>query len=487
MQGLLKVFEKQASINKNKTAIICGGKKLSYEELYFKAYNLSLFFKKEGLKLGEKIVVKSEETPLYWVIYFATLLSDGVFVALDKNISDNTFDNVVKELGGCFAYVANSKNEISNDKYYSYEKLLEESKELPTHKDFNLYHDIEAGRLIQIIYTTGTTGKAKGVKLPYQRQLISSTYCDELPYNQDTTIAVIAPLDHTFANGMTTTALLHGSTVIQFNDLSNLETFYDELEKYNVNSFALTPSAIKYLSIISYDYFKNVCSKAIFFQIGGEKFSRSSQEDLLTLAPNARLFIGYAATECGFIGFYEFSKYGPTDNRVRSFIGAPEISLFDDKLEPIGNERNVSGFIGIKKNFEYLGYCGSTSKDLILKNDFIVLSDYGHIDDDGFLCLDGRDGETIVSGGYKINPVEVENVALKYEGIDDCVCYGITNDIFGKIVALDIVSKTGVDKNDLNNHLLKYLEVNKLPKIISVVDKIERNKMGKIDRKFYRR
>lgn len=487
MDGILKLFEKQASLNRNKTAIVCGGEKLSYEDLYFKAFCLSIFFKNEGLKPDDKVIIKCTDTPYYWVIYFATLLADGVFVSLDKNIPDNAFINIVNELGGCFAYISASKIESCNFRYLSYENIIAQTDYALTKKEFNLYHDIEPDKLTQIIYTTGTTGKAKGVKWSYKYQLDSSFDHSELPYNKSTIIAIIAPLDHTLANGRTITTILHGGTVLQFNDLTDLEYFYKTVQNYRVNSFALTPSAIKYLSLISYEYFKNVCLDSKYFEIGGEKMPINSQKELMNLAPNARLFIGYAATECGPIGFYEFSKNGATENRVRKIDEGPEILLFNDKYESIGTPKNITGYIGIKKNFKHLGYHDSLLGNLIIKNDFIILSDYGHIDDEGFLCLDGRDGETIISGGYKINPAEVESVCLKYANIDDCVCYGISDDIFGKIVALDVVCKESVDKNKLNDYLLKSLEVNKMPKIINFVNKIERNKMGKIDRKFYKR
>ena len=487
MEGLLKIFEKQASINKDKIAIVCGGKKLSYEEIYFKAYDLSIFFKNEGLKFGDKVIIKSEETPYYWAIYFATLLADGVFISLDKNIPDNSFLSNINELGGCFVYISNSHISNSDYKHFSYEEIISKTKTSVMDRKYDLYHDIEPDRLTQIIYTTGTTGKSKGVKWPYNYQLESSFDHKELPYNQNTIIAIVAPMDHTLANGRTMTTILNGGTVLQFNDLLNLEFFYNQLDKYGVNSFVLTPSAIKYLSLISYEHFKRACRNSIFFEIGGEKMPKNSQESLLQLAPNAQLFIGYAATECGPIGFYEFSKFGTTDNRVRKVDDKPEFILFNENYESIGTPKNINGYIGIKKNFKYLGYYNSLITNLQIKDGYIILSDYGHIDEDGFLCLDGRDGETIISGGYKINPIEVENVCLKYNGVDECVCYGTSNEIFGKIVTLDVVCNSSIDKNELNDFLLKNLEINKVPKIINFVDKIEKNKMGKIDRKFYRR
>lgn len=487
MEGLLKIFEQQVLLNKNKTAIICGGQKLSYEGLYFKSYSLSIFFKNEGIKAGDKVFVKVEETPFYWAIYFATLLAGGVFVALDKNIPDNTFCNIVKELDGCFAYISNSMNENCNYKHFSYEEVISHSDEnLPRNKIYNLYHDIEPDRLVQIIFTTGTTGNSKGVMLPYDYSLESAFECEELPYNQNTVMAIVAPLDHAMAN-RALTVLLHSGTAIQFNNLSNPEFFYEQVITNNVNSFVLSPSAIKYLSLISSDLFKQICENAEFFEIGGEKMPEKNQEELLLLAPKARIFIGYASTECGPIGFYEFSKYGTTENRVGKLNGNPGIALFDDNYNMIDVKKDISGHIGIKKRYKYLGYYNSSTPNLLVKDNYIVLTDYGHIDDEGFLCLDGRDGETIISGGYKINPVEVENICLKHDLVDECVCYGITNDIFGKIVALDVVCKKPLDIKDLNEHLLKYLEINKMPKVINIVDKIAKNKMGKIDRKFYKR
>jgi malonyl-CoA/methylmalonyl-CoA synthetase len=123
----------------------------------------------------------------------------------------------------------------------------------------------------------------------------------------------------------------------------------------------------------------------------------------------------------------------------------------------------------------------------VLKDNVITLSDYGYIDEEGFVCLLGRAGDVIISGGQKINPTEVEDCALKSGLFTECVCYGQSDEIFGKVVKLLVVMKQGVkyDEFAIKKYLIDSLENFKVPQIIEEVDHVERNKNGKIDRKFY--
>ena len=118
----------------------------------------------------------------------------------------------------------------------------------------------------------------------------------------------------------------------------------------------------------------------------------------------------------------------------------------------------------------------------------VLMSDYGYKDEEGFLCLSGRAGDVIISGALKINPLEVENAAMGSGEFQECVCFGKKDEIFGQKVALYVVMKKGVpfNKVSIRKYLASKMEKFKVPKVIEEVDKIERNKVGKINRKYYK-
>jgi fatty-acyl-CoA synthase len=65
----------------------------------------------------------------------------------------------------------------------------------------------------------------------------------------------------------------------------------------------------------------------------------------------------------------------------------------------------------------------------------------GYLDDEGFLYLTGRKGQTIISGGVNIYPKEVENLLMQHDSIEDCFVFPLPDDEYGEIVAAGILLK----------------------------------------------
>jgi acyl-coenzyme A synthetase/AMP-(fatty) acid ligase len=125
----------------------------------------------------------------------------------------------------------------------------------------------------------------------------------------------------------------------------------------------------------------------------------------------------------------------------------------------------------------------------VLRDDTLFTSDIGMIDEQGLLHLQGREDDIINVGGFKVAPTEVEEVALSFPDIEDCVCIPVDNMITGKALKLLVVMKTGCPlvKKTLALFLKTKLESYKIPLIYQQVEFVHRTFNGKIDRKYYKR
>ena len=171
-----------------------------------------------------------------------------------------------------------------------------------------------------ILFTTGTTGKSKGVVHRNTFFLDNSLNLEYLPYDKDTIMLLSTPPNHVFAIGRVSAVLVNRGTVVYVNGLSNLLDFYNALEKYNVNSLALTPSLLNYVITFTIEELIKYQKQLRYIELGGEKLSYARQIEYIKLFPYTRLFTTYASTETGIVTAYEFSKYGPSDNRVGPII-----------------------------------------------------------------------------------------------------------------------------------------------------------------------
>ena len=298
---------------------------------------------------------------------------------------------------------------------------------------------------------------------------------------------ISSPLNHIFAIGRSFAAITFGGSLVVTDGLANLEQFYKYIEEEKVNSFILSPSAINYLLALSKDELLKNLNQYVFFEIGGEKLLKSNQESYTSIFKGVRLFNGYASTESGQIGVYEFSKYGPTENRVG--VMKDTIKFIDENGNFFRADKEHPGYIVSEADWAMKYYYKDEEETKKVKKDnYIIMSDYGYEDDEGFLCLSGRAGDVIITGAYKVNPTDVENVAMESGLIQECVCIGKKDEIFGKKVALLVVMKEGVpfDKFQIKKFISNKLEKHMVPKTIIEVEKIQRNRNGKIDRKYYR-
>lgn len=96
----------------------------------------------------------------------------------------------------------------------------------------------------------------------------------------------------------------------------------------------------------------------------------------------------------------------------------------------------------------------------------------------------GRQGDVIESGGNKISPIEIEEVAITCDIVEDCACIPVDNELLGKEPKLFVVMKKGCsfDYASIYQFLNGKLEKYKVPRIIEEIDVIPRTFNGKIKR-----
>ncbi|HEY8573040.1 AMP-binding protein [Phenylobacterium sp.] len=119
--------------------------------------------------------------------------------------------------------------------------------------------------------------------------------------------------------------------------------------------------------------------------------------------------------------------------------------------------------------------------------DYFTMGDVGYFDEDGYLFLTGRNAETIISGGVNIYPQEVDNEMIKHEAVADSSTVGVPDDQWGEQVRGVIMLKPGYEPTpELEQEILAFARANlpgfKVPKKIDFVTDLPRSEAGKIMR-----
>ncbi len=172
-------------------------------------------------------------------------------------------------------------------------------------------------------------------------------------------------------------------------------------------------------------------------------------------------------------------------------VGKRPVLLGSKILDEAGNEcpPGVPGRIYHQLppggGFTYYKDEAKTQKSRV--GDYFPLGDMGYFDEDGYLFLTGRDAETIISGGVNIYPQEIDNELIKHEAVADSATVGVPHDEWGEQVKAVILLKPGYTPSDLlAQEILAFardsLPAFKVPRSLDFVTDLPRSEAGKIQR-----
>jgi O-succinylbenzoic acid--CoA ligase len=118
-----------------------------------------------------------------------------------------------------------------------------------------------------------------------------------------------------------------------------------------------------------------------------------------------------------------------------------------------------------------------------IEDGFYYTGDIGFVDADGYLFIEARRTDLIVTGGENVNPNEVEKRLTEHDDILDAAVFPLKDDEWGEMVAAAIVlknNKSDIDFDELHQFLKEDLAGYKIPKKIFVEEKLPRNELGKV-------
>ncbi len=467
----------------DRKAVIADGKWLTYAELWRDIQGFAAYIRGFGFERGSRIVVKAEPSVWFAVSAMAIHLSGNVQVPLEKTIGPGGLDGVVEELSAAMI-ISNIETGTGVPRVDSNEVCaIAEA----NYRD-GLEFDFPTPDMIcDIMFTTGTTGKSKGV-MESHRAVVAVTenvqYGAEIP--EDNVYLVPAPINHASAIRKLYVSLLTGTTVVLLDGFANVRRFYACIEKYGVTSILMPPAAVRMLLVLSAAELSKYSGQLHHIHTGSAAFPEADKEKLCTLLPDTRLYFAYGSSEAGCVSMYDYSKH----RGLVSCVGKPNknahIFIVDDDHQEIQSSRERQGLIAISGPVVMDGYFNEPELTKgVLEDGVVYTNDMGYIDENGYIFMLGRRGDVISIGGLKIAPTEVENIVLRYPGIAECACFAVADRMGGSIPKLNIVPERGcqIDVKALREHMAKHLEAFKIPKLVEIVEEIPKTANGKIDRK----
>jgi len=344
--------------------------------------------------------------------------------------------------------------------------------------------------LADIMYTTGTTGKAKGVMVSHGALLATAeNYETGFAMGKDTVLAVPGPLNHVNALRKLYLTVKCGSTIVILNGLLSMKAFFHALDTKEVNALCLPPASLRMIWHFSGEKLAEYADQIKFVECSTAPLSEEDKETLCRQLPGSRLYNNYGLSECGAMVMYDFHAYpGKPSGCVGRPVGNAHVILVDEDRKEIEATKAHPGLIANAGPINMLGYWHDpTLTKEVMADGYVYTNDLGYFDADGFLYLVGRKDDTINIGGRKVEPSEVEEVALKTGILEECICVPVPDPITENALELYVVLKAGeeFDEEKILGFLNQHLNAYQVPKKVAPIDAVPKNYVGKPDRKAF--
>ena len=490
-------IEKAAKLYPNKPAIICNDSKFTYSQSFQRIKKFTNFLQKKGLKKGDVISIIHFNCHYYYEIYFAASLCGLILNSINFRLSAQEILYILKN-SDTKLLIAHSKYEKELNKIKDkipqiiwtdrdYEKIIESYDENIEEIDFDDSH------IAHLYYTSGTTGKPKGVMLTHKNVCFHSICAiGEFCINDEDNWLHAAPMFH-LADAWSTFAFTGVGAKHTFLNDFDVEKVFELIEKEKVTISNMVPTMLNLL----------VNSNKI------ENYDLSSLRVILSggapIAPELVKRI-MEKFKCDYIQTYGMTETSPyltvsilkdhlkklppeeqfkfKARTGREFLGV-KLRVVNDKGEDvIPNDKEI-GEIIVKGDIVTPGYWknGEETKKAI-KNGWLHTGDMATIDKEGYVNIVDRKKDIIITGGENVYSTEVENVIYEHPAVLEVAVIGVPDKKWGEAVKAIVVLKDGMNttEQEIIDFVKSKIARYKAPKSVDFVKELPKTGSGKIQK-----
>lgn len=322
-----------------------------------------------------------------------------------------------------------------------------------------------------MIYTSGTTGTPKGVWSGLLTEADAAALLaeerDQWGFRADDVHLVASPLHHSAPMRFAAGTLLAGGSVVLPGHFT-AEGFADAVTRHQPTSAFLVPAHLQRLFAPDAPPVPDVSSFRLLVHAGAPCPTRLKERALATF-PEGSVWEFYGSTEAQFTACSadEWRERPGTVGRARA---GRRLSVDDD--------RTIWCTMPPHARFEYWGDAAKTAA--AWRGDACTVGDLGRLDDDGYLYLEGRRSDLVITGGVNVYPLEVERVLLDHPAVHEVAVFGVEDEQWGQRLCAAVVGE--LTAGDITGWLSERVAPHKRPKTVVTVDALPRNSMGKVSR-----
>ena len=341
--------------------------------------------------------------------------------------------------------------------------------------------------MTMLVGTGGTTGRPKGVMLTgHNIETMTAITLMSYPFEGRPVYLALAPLTHAAGVLCFPIMALGGEVVIM--PKPDLGIFLEHVQKHKVTHTFLPPTLI-YMLLEHLDLATTNLGSLQCFWYGAAPISPTRLEEAITkIGPVMAQLFGQSEAPMMISTMAPKDHFGP-DGAIAterlSSAGRPSplvtVGVMDGKGQLLG--RGERGEVVIRSSLVMAGYFKNPQASAEASaHGWHHTGDIGYLDEDNFLFIVDRAKDMIITGGFNVYSVEVEQALMAYPGIQDCGVIGLPDDKWGERVVAVVQPHQGavIDGAEVMAFVKARIGSVKTPKEILVWEDLPRSKVGKV-------
>jgi acyl-CoA synthetase (AMP-forming)/AMP-acid ligase II/acyl carrier protein len=338
----------------------------------------------------------------------------------------------------------------------------------------------EGGELAEILYTSGTTGRPKGVAVSHENIL----FHDPPPERDGAAEAERSAFVHAFPVGTNAgqevlrMPLRRADRIAVVLPVFDPDRFCALVAQHRVRRLQLVP-AMAEMILASGALDRHDLSSVERVTLSSAPASPALIEKIADALPGAEVWNTYALTEAGTARTLMVHD-GTRPGSVGRGVGGTEVRVVGedgDDLPP-----GDVGEVWLRRPGSPLRhyYRDPVATAETFPDGWVRTGDMGYLDDEGYLYLVDRKEDLVITGGLNVSSIEVEGVLGEHPAVAEAAVFGIPHDVLGQDVAAAVVLRAAADERELQAFVRHRLAEHKTPHRVFVVDELPRNPSGKV-------
>lgn len=468
------------------TAIVDGGRRVTYRELGENVSRMMTVLRNLGVGEGTRVAVFAQNSIQFIEIWLAVPMLGAMLAPLNTRLTPHELRPIVEEYD---PFLLLTDGDMARDIVPSNTIVRQVGEELASLVGKAALSapapGVSEDDVMSVVYTGGTTGRSKGVMLTHRNRLSDAlALIAATRMTRDDSWLNCSPVFHTSGTICLLPIFWTGGKIVIVSKFDpNL--FVDQVQAEAVTIAVMVPKMIQdTLDVIEPN--DSRLSTLRFFGHGSAPITEALLCEACEYLPHIEFASLYGATELSPMAtLFQHQERYLGSGRFAS-CGQPMLGV---KVQVLGDDGEIVptrgiGELSVRGPNMMKGYFrrpDATAEAIV--DGYYRTGDLGYVDEDGFVYIVDRKKDMIISGGENIYSLEIETEIAEFPGVIEVAVYGRSDQTWGEIVCATIVAADIFDQEALEAHCRNRLAGYKRPRYVQIVQTpLPRTPAGKVSK-----